>query len=423
MERVLITALLALIATASIAQEADTPVPYSYVFGTDISWVDATGQPSWLNGSGGKLLYDDSNDGLTISQMFADYRLRIIDTLDIAIAANVYNDNFGDEFDLTQAYLEWRPLTLSNNRYRVKVGGFYPRLSLENRGPAWTTPYTISSSAINTWIGEEIRIFGAELSVSRRPVTLGGAHTFSLFAAGFKHNDPAGGLIAWKGWSIHDRQTRFGDTLPLPPLPQIDPDGRFWRQDPFFIPFQENDGDIGWYAGAEWQYRNRLMLRATRYDNRADPRNVTNRQYGWYTEFSHVGLQADLPGDVGLVAQWLHGETVMGPVIRGAHVVDNGFSSYFVLLTRAFGNHRLTVRYDDFEVTEEDQMPLDENREKGQAWTLAYKFQLTDVVGLAAEWLRIHSERPAWAYNDLSTSRTESQLQLSVQIRLGNHQH
>jgi hypothetical protein len=395
------------------------PSRYAFTAGTDISFIGASGHPSWVEGSAGKLRYDDDTDGFTVSRTFADYRLRITDTVDAKLAAEIYGDDIGKTLDFTQAYLEWRPLTLTANRYRLKLGAFYPRLSLENSGPGWGSPYTISSSAINTWIGEEIRIFGAEFSISRRPESLGGAHTFSLHAAGFKHNDPAGGLVAWKGWSIHDRQTRFDDVLPLPPLPQIQPDGFFWRQDPYFIPFQENEGDVGWYVNAEWQYRQRFLLRAMFYDNRAEPMNVTDGQYGWYTEFAHIGMQASLPADIGLISQWLVGETVMGPFINGAYVVDAEFASHFLLLTRSIDRHRLSARYDHFEVTENDQVPLDENRERGHAWTLAYRFQATEKVGLAVEWLRIHTDRPAWAYNDLATSKTEEQLQLSVQLRFG----
>lgn len=400
---------------------ADEPSRYSLTAGTDISYVATSGHPSWVDGSAGKLRYDDDSEGLTVSRAFADYRIRVADTVDAKLAVEAYDDDIGKAVDFTQAYLEWRPLTLSPNRYRVKLGAFYPRLSLENSGPGWSSPYTISSSAINTWIGEEIRIFGAEFSVSRRPESLGGAHSFSLHAAGFRHNDPAGGLISWKGWSVHDRQTRFDDVLPLPPLPQIQPDGFFWRQDPVFIPFQEHLGDTGWYLNAEWQYRNRFLLRAMRYDNRAEPFNVTNGQYGWYTEFAHVGIQANLPGDIGLISQWIRGTTVMGPVINGAYVVDVGFLSNFLLLTKAIDQHRISARYDRFEVTEDDRVPLDENRERGNAWTLAYRFQATETIGLAAEWLRIHSNRPAWAYNDLATSQTETQLQLSLQLRFGRH--
>ena len=34
---------------------------------------------------------------------------------------------------------------------------------MENTGPLWTSPYTISSSAINTWLGEELRAGGVRL--------------------------------------------------------------------------------------------------------------------------------------------------------------------------------------------------------------------------------------------------------------------
>jgi phosphate-selective porin len=110
----------------------------------------------------------------------------------------------------------------------------------------------------------------------------------------------------------------------------------------------------------------------------------------------------------------------MGPEFDGIHPVDNEYSSYFVLLTRAFDRHRVSLRYDDFEVTETDPVVLDENAEDGDAWTLAYRFQLNNKFGIAAEWLQIHSERPAWAYNNLETSQTEKQLQLSFELRVGN---
>ena len=46
----------------------------------------------------------------------------------------------------------------------------------------------------------------------------GGTNTISLQGAIFLYNDPAGSLLAWKGWSVHDRQSHFGYELPLPPL-------------------------------------------------------------------------------------------------------------------------------------------------------------------------------------------------------------
>ncbi len=384
----------------------------------DVGYVDVSGLPSWTDGSVGKLRYSD--DGLVMSRMFINYSGRITDTLDANIVLDAYDDDLGSAIDFTQAFLEWRPVPTSATRYRVKIGAFYPRISLENVDAGWSSPYTMSSSTINTWIAEEIRTFGAELSISRKPESLGGAHTFSLDVAAFWGNDPAGSLLAWKGWSVHDRQTRFSDQLPLPPLPQIQPGMAFEQQDPYVEPFKEIDGRAGYYATGEWRYSEKLLLRAGHYDNRADPTIIKGGQYAWKTVFEHLGMQTNLPGDIGLVAQWMFGTTVMGPAMfpNGAHAVDVEYDSKFVLLTRAFGDHRVSVRYDKFEVTQNDQLEEDNNPENGHAWTLAYQLGLTENLSVAAEWLSIKTHHCGWVYYDLSPTATETQFSLSLKLRL-----
>jgi hypothetical protein len=396
--------------------------PSNYVFdsGIDLSYVDANGNPSWLDESAGKLRYDGNTDGLMLSRAWADLHVRLADTVNAHVAALAYDDDISSPIDVSEAYLEWRPLTDSPNRYRFKFGAFYPRLSLENTGPAWTSPYTISSSAINTWIGEELRAWGAEFAISRRPQALGGAHSFSLFGSVFYNNDTAGGLIAWKGWSVHDRQSRLGDEIPLPPVPQIQPGMWFDRQDPYITPSLEIDNTYGYYVGGEWLVNRRFRLRITHYDNRTDPFGYEDGQYAWQTAFDHVGLQTTLPGDVGLFAQWMEGYTVWGRITNGAYAVDVEFESYYVMLTRAFDRQRISARFDDFAIDENDQVPLDDNTETGHAWTLSYRFEVSPMVSLAAEWLAITSQRPAWAYFGLPVEKTERQLQLSVQLRFGN---
>ncbi len=93
-----------------------------------------------------------------------------------------------------------------------------------------------------------------------------------------------------------------------------------------------------------------------------------------------------------------------------------------MLLTRAFDRHRVTARYDHFELDEADTTPLDENSERGHAWTLSYQYTPSEYVSLAAEWLQIFTERPAWAYFDLEQRQTETQLQLALRLRFG-HSH
>jgi len=291
---------------------------------------------------------------------------------------------------------------------------------MENVDPGWSSPYTLSSSAINSWIAEEIKTIGAELSVSRRPQSLGGRHTFVGQAAVLYANDPAGALLAWKGWSVHDRQTRFGDKLPLPPLPQIQPGRLMERQDPFVAPFREIDGRAGYYLNGEWRIGQRFALRAMHYDNRGDPEAVEGGQYAWRTKFVHVGAQATLPLEIGLIGQWMRGSTVMGSLVDGAYLVDTEFDSLFVLLTRRFDKHRISARYDNFEVTQNDSTPEDNNPENGHTWTLAYRYNATENVRLAAEWLSIKTHHCGWAYYGIGPTHTEQQLQLSLRFQFGN---
>lgn len=415
-----IAAAITLIAAAQAAGAADAPNRYQLSAGVDISYIDANGYRSWTEGFVGKLRYDDDNDGLGISQAFVDGQLLISDTVRMHAVIQAYDDDLGSIIDFTQAYIEWRPVPRSANRYRLKVGAFYPHLSLENISAGWDSPYTMSYSAINTWIVEELRTVGAELSVSRRPAIFGGAHTFSLQGAVFVANDPTGSYLAWKGWSAHNRQSRFGDELPLAPLPQIQPGGFFEQQDPFVAPFREIDGKAGFYVSGEWRFSQRLLVRAMHYDNRGEPTALEDGQYAWGTKFQHIAAQIALPGEWDLLFQWMTGSTVMGPATNGIHMVDTEFDSKYLMLTRKFDRHRISLRYDTFEMTQNDDTDEDNNPEDGHIWTLAYFYELSDRVSFGAESLMIKTHRCGWDYYDIDETRTEKQLQLTARFRFGS---
>jgi hypothetical protein len=385
------------VAVNSASVMAQTDSPHHVLFGVDISYVDTSGYSSWTEGSVGKLRFDDSSDGLVLSRAFVDYEGRLSDTLNAKGALEIYDDDLGSPIDFTEAYLEWRPVPRSPNRYRLKMGA--------------------SSSTINTWVAEELRTFGAEFSITRRPQSLGGAHQFGLQVAAFRGNDPTGSLLAWKGWSAHDRQSRFGDELPLPPLPQIQPGMLFEAQDPYVAPFREVDDRTGFYINGEWQLGTRMLVRVMHYDNRADPVAFENGQYAWDTKFDHIGAQFTLPGDFALIAQWMTGSTVMGPVVDDAHMVDTEFDSKFVMLTRTFGKHRLSLRYDNFDITQNDDTDEDNNPEDGLVWTAAYQHDYSDRMSFAAEWLSIKTHHCGWVYYGLDPTATEKQLQLSVRFK------
>ena len=402
------------------ANGSDVSNRYKLSAGIDVSYINASGYTSWTEGFVGKLLYDDDSEGLTISQAFADVDFQLTDTFKARAVIEAYDDEIGSIVDFTQAYVEWRPVPRSANRYRLKVGAFYPHMSLENVSAGWGSPYTLSFSTINTWIAEELRTIGAELSVSRRPEMFGGANTFSLEGAVFVANDPTGSLLAWKGWSAHNRQSRIGDKLPLAPLPLIQPGEMFAAQDPYVEPFREIDGRAGYYIGGGWRFNQQLMIRAMHYDNRADPTAFEDGQYAWATEFEHIAAQVALPGNVDLLFQWMNGTTVMGPVLNGAHLVDTEFDSKFLMLTRTFDRHRISFRYDKFEVTQNDDTDEDNNPEDGFVWTLAYFYELSNKVSFGAESMSIKTNRCAWEYFDIDETRTEKQLQLTVRLRFGS---
>ncbi|HEX5046350.1 MAG TPA: hypothetical protein VFX89_04455, partial [Gammaproteobacteria bacterium] len=382
---------------------------------------------SWLDDGLGKLRYSEDEDGLNASRVFLEYRGRITPTLSTTIVAD-YLDDASAGLDLTEAFLEWRPVPKSKNQHKVRGGAFYPPLSLENSETGWHSPFTYSYSAIDTWLGEEIRPIGVEWSMRRRLGGTGSPQELRVFAAGFYGNDPAGTLLWWRGWSIHDRQTRLHDELPLLPLPVWNSQGVIvGHREQYLEPFQEIDHKPGAYAGVEWRYARRVLLQLARYDNRADPNAFDDGYWGWHTAFTQLGVQLSLPWELGLLAQWMDGETYWiagarsdGTLSFVATHVEDGFASKYLLLTRAVrSNHRFSVRYDDFGVSrKEGPPPID--TDEGHAWTFAYRYDRSARFSGGFEWLRMESHRDLWReFYAAPADATEWQVRLQLTYRVG----
>ena len=102
-------------------------------------------------------------------------------------------------------------------------------------------------------------------------------------------NDPAGAILSWRGWALHDRQTGLFERLPLAPLPNFLEGGLYYPvQGAFDEPFVELDGRAGWYAAGEWRHLDRSVVRAIHYDNRGDPTVVEDGQWAWWTRFDRI---------------------------------------------------------------------------------------------------------------------------------------
>ena len=389
----------------------------------------ATDSPlaSWPGGGLGKLRYAESDDDVNAVRLFAHYRGRITPTLWTTAVVDYVGDASAG-LDVSEAFLDWRPIPKSPNQQQLRVGMFYPPFSLENGESGWQSPFTYSYSAINTWIGEEIRPIGAEWSLRRRLGEPGSPHELRAFAAGFFGNDPAGTLLFWRGWSLHDRQTRLNDRLTIPPVPVFGAGGvQVGTRTQIIEPFEELDHEPGAYAGLEWRYGRRVLMQLAHYDNRADPNAFADGEWGWDTSFTHLGAQVSLPGEIGLVTQWMKGKTywISGARPDGtrwsmARVVEDGFESKFVLLTRVLRNaHRLSLRYDDFVVVRAEPSPALQS-DSGHAWTLAYRYERSARLSAGLEWLEITSRRDLWpAFYSLPSQVTERQLRLQVSLRQG----
>jgi hypothetical protein len=424
--RAALAAALASLAAGALAEESSDRNRLQ--FEIDASYVAADSPVhSWTEGGLGKLRYSESDDGLKSTRVFAQYRGRIADTLSATVIAD-YQDDASVGLDVTEAYMDWRPIPRSPNQQQVRFGAFYPPFSLENAELGWQSPFTYSYSAINTWLGEEIRPIGVEWSLHRHLGFAGSPHELRVFASAFYGNDPAGTLLFWRGWSLHDRQTRLNDKLPMPPHPIWDYTGTVvGYYDQSVEPVAETDHEPGAYAGLEWRYARRVLVQLARYDNRADPYSFADGQWGWDTEFNHLGVQVNLPWQLGLVAQWLEGETywVQGARADGtlspvASLVGDAFSGRFLLLTRlVHGSHRLSLRYDTFDMHREEGQPAIES-DHGNAWTLAYRYEHSAHWSGGIEWLRIDSSREPWEYFYAAPEdATETEVRVQLTYRLG----
>ncbi|MBN1240804.1 MAG: hypothetical protein JXB36_20040 [Gammaproteobacteria bacterium] len=373
----------------------------------DTAWnVPSSPFSAWVEGGLGKLRYDESDRGLNAARIFVDYRARLKPGLTARIVADHVGDGGADAdgVDVGEAYLEWRPVPTSANRHRLRTGAFYPPLSLENGGPGWSSPFGVSFSAINTWLGEEIRPIGVEWSMRRR-TRLGSPQEIGVFAAGFYGNDPAGTLLFWRGWSLHDRQTRLHDRLPMPPLPLWSDGAIVGHEEQWLEPFDEIDGKPGGYAGVEWRYGRRALVQLSRYDNRADPYAFSGGQWGWHTRFNHLSAQLALPRGFGLIAQWLDGSTdwLTATTPDGRHTpftehVEDTLEAKYVMLTRLVRDaHRVSLRYDGFEVRR-DEAPPQLVADSGRAWTLAYRYERPALFDVTVEWQQIGSRRDLWPF-------------------------
>lgn len=380
----------------------------------DVRLAAVDGERGWLEGGWGRLR-SSGNGSFAVRPELGDVDLVWTPQLGFALSAVVVGALQGGprtRAGLSQAYLDYRPLKGANAGFSGRLGLLWPPISLEHEGADWHVRDSITPSAINSWIGEEVKPIAAEGTLALDP----GGHKLRLTAALMGADDTAGTLLSLRGWALHDRTTLAFVRQPLPPL-----SGDIAAiQAPYTHPLADvHSGFLhrpGYYAKLAWQPPLPIRLEAFHYDNRANPEDVdVHLEWGWRTKFDNLGLLARI-GPATLRAQALSGRTRMGFVEGGRRWFDNRFRSAFALLSLPVGSWNLSGRLEAFGTRNRGSLSTADYDDDGWSGMLAAKRQWGSVTGLA-EYLHVSSRMETREDGGLRPRQAQDQVQAALRMR------
>jgi hypothetical protein len=304
--------------------------------------------------------------------------------------------------DVIDAYVRYRPVSLTPWRWSVRAGAFFPPISLENTGIGWTTEWTLTPSAINAWIGQELRVLGGETTLEWR----GDVDRFEVVASAYGDNEPAGATIASYGWTFNDRATGLLDHVRLPNV--------FNGGPPFHIDeFRQFDHAIGWYLGFTWDRPDIGRISFLRYDNEADAAAHDATQFAWRTRFWSLSASTEI-GPVVVLAQAMHGATTIEPFADFTSTTN--FWAWYVLAGVERGDWRFAVRFDQFATVEVSPATPPKNDEHGIAGTTAVTWTPRKGISVVGELMAIDYTRAQRVLIGKPPHVTEVQAQLALRL-------
>jgi hypothetical protein len=401
------TAALALIGALAAATTVNAA---EWELDLDARLLTVNGSPPFIAGGLGSVRFGGDESGVRLGRARFAVSQSLGEVLSLHLDASSWGDHDKTPVGLTEAYLQFRPYPRAGFRVRVKAGAFYAPISLENRTSGWESPYTLSYSAIDSWLAEEVRTIGAEGQLDWLGSRTGHDFDLGVVAGVFGWDDGAGAALAGGGFTLTDRQTVLWGRVGQPGVPPLHS----------AEPFREMDGNAGAYGGLEARYLDRVVLRFLRYDNNANPGAVdpVTHTVAWNTSFNCAGLRVDGGSGWTGIIQWLKGTTYISP--QG---VDERwpFRASYVLLSKRFGSHTLSARYDKFEVDDAGSEDGDDyGWQKGHAFTLAYIFQPGSRWRYTLEWLHVVSTSyNREEYEDGPPMASQTQVQFAIRYALG----
>jgi hypothetical protein len=246
------------------------------------------------------------------------------------LARNEGGESRRGRVGIIEAYAE-RNLNVREDRLRILAGAFFLPTSRENVDSLWETPYTLTPSALNSWLGEEFRPIGVDVSYRHRTAAAG---TFTGGATAFGGNDTFGEILIGRGWALHDRWTLLGEHVPT-------------RPDHYTSVSAENDHRIGWSARAKWN-NDRGAIQLTRIDNRSDALRY-GELFNWATRFNLVG--ADYRWRGWTVASELGWGTTAIATPNGRFSSEIGAG--YLLVSRRVKQFRVSLRADEYQLRDD----------------------------------------------------------------------
>ena len=283
------------------------------------------------------------------------------------LARKEQSGTVGRRVGLVQGYAE-----IHTEKLRLRGGLFWLSTSLENVDPLWNSRYTISDSALNSWIAQEVRPIGADIQFSPNfYVTVG--------ATAFKGNDTMGSALAARGWTIGNRMSVYDEVIAAVPDttraigPEIDK--RFGDSERIRIQLPE-----------------RALLQFTRIDNRAELLIRDAPETPWRTKFNVIGAQIGTTGPTTVAAEWAYGSTELG-FRTGTFTMD--FDTIYLLLSQKRGTSRWTARVERFTTNDKRRQPGDVNREHGSAITLSWLNESSKSLRSGLEYVHVKGDRLA----------------------------
>ena len=375
----------------------------------------ANGEKSFTNGGLGKTRFQGtSSGGYRGYAVPVEADLIWLPRFTPSLSANVsgaWQRDQENKFDLIEAFVNFLPEQKGKLGFQARAGLMWPEISLEHStGGAWSVVNTITPSAINSWVGEEVKVLGVEATLRASL----GQHELSLTGGVFAGNDTSGTLLSFRGWALHDEKaTGFGH-FPLPPLNSFI---RLLQEDRTRSTI-ELDNRPGFYGRLDWRPPWPFGIALFYYDNRGNPEAFKpTGQWGWRTRFWNVGINADLGASTKLLVQGMSGSTIMGFDIAGIPWVHTYFNAAYAMVTHRFDDKlAVSARVEAFNTREHgsEMSPLDS--EDGWSSTVAARYNLTSRLTVFAEALNVRSKRGVRA-TDLGINPFQAQTVFQLALR------